>query len=443
MQEHLTTLTLYKWDNTIFDNFRIPAGLDKELLVENLLLETAELNVILTRPDVLGLFIERWSKRRLPVWEKLYKTTQLEYNPIENYRRDDTWEETENRNSSDEENFRRGIDKNALQTRDLKGTSDENRGITGTNDETRDLRVGVSETHELSDSETEVTDFTDNLNIDKTKNDTETHTKNWEEEWLETRNLRGTSDTDREFSSGSEGTHVTTITDDFTRNLGTSGQHNGSLGGSDQTDHFEAAFNDTSSAKLAYYDVTKYGKTDSSTDTGTETGTTKNVRQENGSTTTASDENENVSGNTTDTGTIKQDGTHIETDTDTIDITENEKQKDTQNTQRTNEQQHGIGIEKETLDTGTDKFKTTEDMTDAVRTTDTGTIKNDEGIEEEYNKGNEHTDDRYLKHTQLAHGNIGVTTTQKMIQEEREIDEFDIYEYIINDYKNEFCVMVY
>ena len=40
-------------------------------------------------------------------------------------------------------------------------------------------------------------------------------------------------------------------------------------------------------------------------------------------------------------------------------------------------------------------------------------------------------------------GNIGVTTTQKMIREEREIAEFNIYDKMIRDFINRFCIEVY
>lgn len=40
-------------------------------------------------------------------------------------------------------------------------------------------------------------------------------------------------------------------------------------------------------------------------------------------------------------------------------------------------------------------------------------------------------------------GNIGVTTTQKMIREEREIAEFNIYDRMIKDFMDRFCIMVF
>jgi len=40
-------------------------------------------------------------------------------------------------------------------------------------------------------------------------------------------------------------------------------------------------------------------------------------------------------------------------------------------------------------------------------------------------------------------GNIGVTMTQDMIKKEREVSEFDIYQYIIDDFKGRFCLLLY
>ena len=45
--------------------------------------------------------------------------------------------------------------------------------------------------------------------------------------------------------------------------------------------------------------------------------------------------------------------------------------------------------------------------------------------------------------TRTETGNIGVTTTQAMIKEEREADVFDIYSYIIKAFKERFCILIY
>lgn len=47
------------------------------------------------------------------------------------------------------------------------------------------------------------------------------------------------------------------------------------------------------------------------------------------------------------------------------------------------------------------------------------------------------------KHEGRVHGNIGVTTTQQMIQSELELAKFNIYETIADSFVREFCLMVY
>lgn len=83
----LSALGLYKWDNNLFDLFVIPEGLDKDTLIDNLLAETAELEILYPNPVVLKNLMGVWSNKNLPVWTKLYQTTQFDYNPIENYNR--------------------------------------------------------------------------------------------------------------------------------------------------------------------------------------------------------------------------------------------------------------------------------------------------------------------------------------------------------------------
>lgn len=90
-----------------------------------------------------------------------------------------------------------------------------------------------------------------------------------------------------------------------------------------------------------------------------------------------------------------------------------------------------------TTNTKTIGTDTTQTGTDAgtVNTsiTDGGTIDNDgtdKGTVELRKVGN-------------AKGNIGVTTTQQMIGQERGVVEFNIYDYILNSFKQRFCILVY
>ena len=53
------------------------------------------------------------------------------------------------------------------------------------------------------------------------------------------------------------------------------------------------------------------------------------------------------------------------------------------------------------------------------------------------------TDTGTVKRERREFGNIGVTTTQQMIREEREIATYEIYHQIADMFKSEFCLMIY
>ena len=86
------------------------------------------------------------------------------------------------------------------------------------------------------------------------------------------------------------------------------------------------------------------------------------------------------------------------------------------------------------------------DRKESYRNTDTGTITS-EGTGTSYagksTSGGTNTHD--ITHTVdgSIHGNIGVTTTQQMINSERDVADYSVYMAIVSDFKHEFCVLVY
>lgn len=92
----LSILTLSDYDDTIWDGLQVPSyeeykdglftshTLDKRLLIQNILLECSDLALIYPDWDYMKTFIEMWSASELPVWNKMYRTTLFEYNPLWN-----------------------------------------------------------------------------------------------------------------------------------------------------------------------------------------------------------------------------------------------------------------------------------------------------------------------------------------------------------------------
>ena len=121
--------TMYNYDPTLFDNMETPTGVDLELLTDNLIVELSEFELIYNDPEMMKFMIEKWSKKEVAQWQKLYDTTQLTYNPIENYNRTEEFTDTETRNLAQTDN----------ETRDLTATDNETRNLAGSELETRDL----------------------------------------------------------------------------------------------------------------------------------------------------------------------------------------------------------------------------------------------------------------------------------------------------------------
>ena len=97
-------LGIYKIDNSVLDLLELPEDengnelIDRDALKDNLLMDTAEMEILYPDSSFLKLAIGRWSKKQVPIWTELYESTQYEYNPIWN------------------------VDGKVVEDRDLKGT---------------------------------------------------------------------------------------------------------------------------------------------------------------------------------------------------------------------------------------------------------------------------------------------------------------------------------
>lgn len=95
---HLTgsTIDLLRYDENLFSNLTLPSGLDRDTVIDTIIEKHGMTALAHPSPDWMKHFIGVWSKRHLQSWQKLYDSTQLEYDPIENYdRKEDITESRE------------------------------------------------------------------------------------------------------------------------------------------------------------------------------------------------------------------------------------------------------------------------------------------------------------------------------------------------------------
>lgn len=89
----LSIMGLYNNDPTVLDMMVFPDGFtdaQKTTTKENILIECAEFEFLYPAPEVAKTIIGIWSRKELPYWNRIYAASQAEYNPIENYRRNET-----------------------------------------------------------------------------------------------------------------------------------------------------------------------------------------------------------------------------------------------------------------------------------------------------------------------------------------------------------------
>ena len=90
----VSLLGLYRTDPSLFDSFSLPESVNKTTLTNQILMETAELEVVYPSAPAMKDAIAMWSAANVENWAKLAEIYKLQYDPIENYDRNEEWDDT-------------------------------------------------------------------------------------------------------------------------------------------------------------------------------------------------------------------------------------------------------------------------------------------------------------------------------------------------------------
>ncbi len=82
---------LETYDKDLFIYLNVPAGIDKNLLINNILLKGGEFEVLYSEPTFLQNMIGVWSAKWMHTMERWVKALSIDYNPLENYDRMEDW----------------------------------------------------------------------------------------------------------------------------------------------------------------------------------------------------------------------------------------------------------------------------------------------------------------------------------------------------------------
>lgn len=173
MRAMLSLMGMYEYDHTILDFFHYPdkwETLDKDVFVNKLLLDTAELEILYPDADVFKLAIKYWSAAEVQNWNKLYDTTVLDYNPIWN--KDGTVTETEkhikNNNYTDVTDGKISDHSSTIGNQNTDTSGNENTDTTNNTNE-KNYVFGFNSDSAAQSGET-VTDDTGRTNTDRSEN---------------------------------------------------------------------------------------------------------------------------------------------------------------------------------------------------------------------------------------------------------------------------------
>lgn len=164
----------------IWDDFRVPDHVDRQTVIDSIIIGCAELELLYSDPDILKYIIRTWTNRELPVWEGLQETLEYKYNPIWNVEGSETMKITrhdledrklKNVRTPDLTNRVKvaGFNEDDPEVRDEvtetgKDTNDHTGTVDTTGDETRvftrGMNLGVMTTQQLIREQRELVQFT-------------------------------------------------------------------------------------------------------------------------------------------------------------------------------------------------------------------------------------------------------------------------------------------
>lgn len=87
MQSKLTLIGLYNYYPTLFDKLSMPAGVDVDIVRDEILIKSGEFEVLYPDPNFLKDMIGHWSKKYQRTFQKWVDALQIDYDPLNNYDR--------------------------------------------------------------------------------------------------------------------------------------------------------------------------------------------------------------------------------------------------------------------------------------------------------------------------------------------------------------------
>lgn len=123
MKALISILAVHNYDNTVFDDMQLPEGVDRDTVINKIMIDNAELSLVYPEPSTLKMLIANWSRVNLNAWTRIAAALDAEYSPIENYDRYEEW--TDSGTSSSLESTEQRTQQSTGTTRKVAGWNND------------------------------------------------------------------------------------------------------------------------------------------------------------------------------------------------------------------------------------------------------------------------------------------------------------------------------
>lgn len=98
----ITLIGMYKYldmqGDDLFFNLTLPTGMNKQTFIDSVMLRGAEFEVLYADADLMKYSIGAWSRKWQHTLKKWAEALAIEYNPLENYDRRESWSDAKTGN---------------------------------------------------------------------------------------------------------------------------------------------------------------------------------------------------------------------------------------------------------------------------------------------------------------------------------------------------------
>ena len=193
----ITTVGFYQYmnayNNDLFGLLNLPPGIDKDTLVNNIMLRGGEFEVVYSNPDFYKSAIGLWSNKHYRTFEKWINALNIDYNPLENYDRMEEWSDSGSRTNTGTVSDSGSHTNTGTQSTETTG----NDNFTGSGNSTSSDEISAYNSNSFQNDKKNTTNSSNSSETNTTANNTRTDNLSESNSNTRTDNLSEKTNSDR------------------------------------------------------------------------------------------------------------------------------------------------------------------------------------------------------------------------------------------------------